>query len=286
MAFDDFELSRWLGKPLHLFQFIRQGTIERFANAPRDQVIGGFTYKAAVMSRSEIRQTVERAKDRLKITMAYLLNPTPPAEGFPSTQDLGGWWRPYIPSDPIKVICLATHYGDTDPPKVEWMGWAVQPEYTDLELVLTCDPNHPAGEARNQGAKWQKGCWKSVYSTGIRGCNLDPEPLTIVATLSNIVGLTLTAAEFATSAFPLAGGTLYWTRTDGIEEERPIMAHSGTSVQILWDGDELAIGTDVTALPGCPQNWNACDARGNTINYGGAIYKPIKDPAGGASMSW
>jgi hypothetical protein len=126
-----------------------------------------------------------------------------------------------------------------------------------------------------------------VYSTGIRGCNLDPVPLTVAGELTDGDGLTLTAAEFAASAFNLAGGTLYWMRTDGIEEERPIMAHSGTTVQILWGGVELASGLAVTALPGCPQTWAACEARDNTINFGGAIYKPIKDPTmTGVSMSW
>lgn len=287
MAFDDYELSRWLGKPLHLFQVIRQGTTLRFANADRDVVVGGFTYVAANISRSEIRQTVERAKDRLKLTMAYLLNPVPPAEGFPSTQVAGDWWRPFIPSDPIKVVCLATHHGDTDPPIIEWMGWAAQPEFSDTELVLTLDPNPPGGENRNQGAKWQKGgCYKTVYSTGIRGCNLDPVPLTVAGALTDVDGLTLTAAEFTDSVFPLTGGTLYWTRTDGIQEERPIMAHSGTTVQILWGGAELAPGMAVSALPNCPGSWAACEARGNTINAGIAMFKPVKDPTSGVSMSW
>lgn len=288
MAFDDFELSRWLGKPLHLFQFIRQGTILRFANADRDVVIGGFTYVAANISRSEIRQTVERAKDSLKLNLAYFLTPDPPPEGYPSTQVLGDWWRPYIPSDPIKVICLSTHYGDTDPPLVEWMGWAIQPEFGDLELVLSCDPNPPAGEPRNQGARYQRGCFKTVYSTGIRGCNLDPAPFTVAATLTDVDGLTLTAPEFAGSVLPLAGGTLYWTRTDGIEEERPIMAASGTTVQVLYGGAELATGLAVTALPPCPQTWAACEERhaDPENHYGGAIYKPVKDPTSGVSMSW
>ena len=286
MAFDDLERSRWLGKPVHLFQFIRQGTVLRFANADRDIVVGGFTYVAAQIERGEVRQTVERAKDALRITVAHFLDPVPPAEGYPATQALGAWWRPYIPSDPVRVICLAAHRGSDDPPLVEWMGLAVQPEFDDTRLVLTCDPNAPAGEPRNQGAKWQRGCWKAVYSTGIRGCNLDPVPLTVAGELSDVDGLTLTSPAFTGAQFSLAGGTLYWERSNGIVEERAIMAHTDDQVQILYGGHELEAGTAVTALPGCSQNWAACEARENTLHYGGAIYKPVKDPVGSVSMSW
>jgi hypothetical protein len=290
--FDTFEFSRFAGRPFHLFIFRRQMVSVRLASTGpgHDILIGEHTYVGAQIERSAIQQTVERAKDKIKIKFPHLLDvagAVARGETLPVTQGLGGWWRPYIPSDDIHVTCMAAHHGQIEPPKIEWMGWAVQPEFSDLELVLTCDPNSPAAESRNQGAKWQKGgCYKAVYSTGIRGCNLDPVPLTVVGALTDVDGLTLTAAEFAGSVFPLTGGTLYWTRTDGIEEERPIMAHSGTSVQILWGGAELAPGLSVSARPNCPGTWAACEERDNTINAGIAMFKPVKDPTSGVSMSW
>ena len=149
--FSTYELSRFLGRPYHLFIFRRQNVVLRFASTGpgRSITIGADTYVGAQIERSAIEQTVERAKDKIKIKVPHLLDAAGAlarGEDLPITQPLGWWWRPYIPSDPIHVTCLAGHHGDTDPPIVEWMGWAVQPEYTDLELVLTCDPNHPAGE--------------------------------------------------------------------------------------------------------------------------------------------
>lgn len=285
--FDAHETSRFDGKPIHLFILRRQNVSLRFASTGPgvDLTNGAFTYTGGQIERDAIRQTVERAKDKLKIRLAYLLDPDPPG-GFPPTQELGDWWRPYIPVDPIHVTCLATHRGDTDPPIVEWMGWVAQPEFSDTELVLHCDPNAPNGEARGQGAKWQVNCFKTVYSTGIRGCNLDPVPLTVSGELTDVDGLTLTAAEFADSVFPLLGGTFAWERSNGLVEERPIVAHNGTEIQILWGGDDLDVGTDFKALPNCPGTWSACEARDNTINHGGAKFKPVKDPTNGVSMSW
>ncbi|HVI60140.1 MAG TPA: hypothetical protein VM619_14875 [Luteimonas sp.] len=263
----------------------------RFAAADRDQVVGGYTYKSAQIERDAIKQTVERAKDKLKIRMAYLLTPNEPAEGWPVTQQIGDWWRPYIPSDAIQVECLSWDPDSVDAPRSEWLGWAVQPVYDDAQLELTCDPNPSAGSMGNQGFKCQKACTKVVYSTGIRGCNLDPEDFKIEATIASKDALKLQAADFIGTPFTLAHGWLSWTRLDGIVEERPIMAHNNTTgeVTVLWEGVELEVGAEVVALPNCPGTWAACEARrpDPQNHYGGAIYKPVKDPiAQGVSMSW
>lgn len=282
--FDAFELSRFAGKPIHLFLFTRQNLTWRFANSDRDLVIGGNTYLAAQIERGEIKQTVERAKDRLTIKLPYLRDPD--ALEYPSTQPLGDNWHPYIPSDEVQVICMTTHYGDTDPPKVEWMGVVTQPKFGDVELELHCDPTNGYARARNQGPKWQRGCWKTVYSTGLRGCNLGVDAFKVDESLDAVSGLVLTATEFGTAPLSLAGGYVTWTRGDGLVERRSIMAHSGTGITLLYGASDLAPGVAVTARPGCPRTWAACEARGNTINFGGAIYKPVKNPKEGVSMSW
>lgn len=286
------DLLRFGARPLHLFIFRRQHVTVRFASTGpgRDFVSGGHTYLGAQIERDAIKQTAERAKDRLKIRMAHLLDPAAPE--YPVTQALGSWWRPYIPSDPIHVTCLATEHGATAPPRVEWSGWAIQPAYTDTELELTCDPNSPHGDAVNQGAKWQRACFKTVYSTGPRGCNLDPDDFEVLGAVDGEpAGLTVTVPEFAGTAFSLLGGTFYWVRADGIREERPIMAHNNDTgaVTLLWGGADLADGLAVSALPNCPGTWAACAARrpDPELHYGGAIYKPVKDPIlDGVSMSW
>lgn len=355
---------------LHLFIFRRQGATLRFAAADRDVPVGDHVYLAAQIERDAIRQTAEKAKDKLRIRAAYLLTPVEPAEGWPVTQELGDWWRPHIPSDEITVICLSYRPDSGEPPAVEWTGWAVQPAFDDAQLELNCDPNSPHGSAANQGAKWQRACFKTVYSTGIRGCNLpaggylvpaelsavagntitgpalanpkrtfvggyvewvdasDPEithrraivshagttltlagddvDLAVGATVSaytrgfweageiaegGVNSLTLTVPGFIATEFSLLGGTLYWTRSNGIVEERPIMGHNQTTgaVTILWGGAGLAEGLPVAALPNCPNTWAACAARrpDPELHYGGAIYKPVRDPiVNSVSMSW
>lgn len=281
--FDLIERSRFGGRPVQLFVFTRQALIWRYCSADRDMVIGGHTYFAATIERSEIQQTVERAKDKLTIKVAYLRNPF--ALEFPSTQSLGDNWHPYAPSDEIRVICLTTHWGDTDAPKVEWMGVVTQPDFTDTELTLTCEPGNAIGRALNQGAKFQKGCWKTVYSTGLRGCNLAPDAFKVDAVLSAAAGVTLTAAAFSSAPLSLRGGWVEWTRGDGLVERRSIMDHAGSTLWLQYGAAGLVPGLAVVARPGCPQTWAACDERDNTDNFGGAMFKPSKNPTE-ESMSW
>lgn len=111
------------------------------------------------------------------------------------------------------------------------------------------------------------------------------KPFEVAATLTAVSGLTLSAAAFATSEFTLAGGWLKWTRTDGLVERRSILSHSGNDIVLFYGAADLAADMDVVATPHCEGTWSACDARGNTINMGGAIYKPVANPSG-SSMSW
>lgn len=276
---------------IHLFIFRRQGVTLRYAAADRDVVVGDHTYTAAAIERDAIRMTAEKAKDKMKIRAAYLLTPDEPDTGWPATQALGDWWRPHIPSDEITVVCLSWDPDSLNPPRIEWTGTAVQPAFGDSELELTCDPNSPHDGAARQGAKWQKACFKAVYSTGPRGCNLLEQDFQIEAELVEVSGLALTAAELAGTPFSLEGGSLRWQRSDGIEEERPIVAHDNTAgtVTILWGGEGLAESVSVIALPNCPGTWAACSERrpDPELHFGGAIYKPVRDPINeGVSMSW
>lgn len=287
--FDDFELSPRGGRPRQLFLFTRQALALRYANSARDVTIADNTYLAAPISRSEIKLTGETQQDQITITLPYTRNPD--ATELPVTQPLGDLVYPYVPQDRISVMCMDYHAKDPDlQAVVRWQGRVGQPKYNDKAgtLELTCVRNGSSDKNRRRGPKWQKTCWKTVYSTGLRGCLLDPAPLTTAATLTAVTGLVLSAAEFATATFSLNGGKLTWTRGDGIIESRPIMAHTqgSTDITLLYGGKDLAVGLAVNALPNCPGTWAACTARDNTIHYGGSLFEPIESPYDGSSMSW
>lgn len=405
--------DRFSSKPVHLFVFTRQHLVWRYCTADRDLVIGGLTYVAAQIERGEIKQTVERAKDKLSIKFAYLLDPAAPE--YPATQVLGDNWWPYIPTDTVNVVCLAYDAGTGAAPDIEWMGEVTQPKLSDAEMELVCEPNNGFARARNQGPKWQRGCWKTVYSTGPRGCNLvgtarevvgvvtkveavagdvPPRAHVVVPELADVLtgiigkqanwttvgvsrqsqildaftayskrvvqpfpddrddttfhwapignrydnngfigpfpiwiyyqrfpaivladatglsvgssvsinlpkigvdgvvtavsGSTVTAVGFVASQLSLAGGFLTFRDASGLLIRRDVAAHSvgAASLQLQAGGRMPALGDAVTALPTCPRTWAACEARMNTANFGGSVYKPVKNPMDGVSMSW
>lgn len=287
--FDDFELSPRGGRPRQLFLFTRQSLALRYTGGVKDVTIASKTYLAAPIARSEIKLTVESPQDKITITFPYTRDPN--AAELPVTQPLGDLCYPYVPQDRIGVMCMDYHANDPDLQAVlRWQGQVSQPKYNHESgtLELMCVRNGVGDRSRRRGPKWQKTCWKTPYSTGLRGCLLDPADFTTSATVTAVTGLVVSAAEFATAQFSLAGGTFTWTRSDGIEESRPIMAHTkgSTDITLLYGGSGLAVGVAATALPNCPGAWADCDARNNTINYGGSVYEPLQSPYSGESMSW
>lgn len=294
--FDLLQRSRFGGKPVRLFRFQLQDAVWWFAQADRNlDTPGGTTYRAAGIERDDIRQTSEPAKDKLKMRIDYLRDPNASPIDTPSTQALGDLWHPFVPSDKVQVMCLDWMVGDTDPPRMVWAGYVAQPQFSDVQLELTCVPNTAIGEAKNQGPKNQRACWKPPYSTGLDGCNLNPDDFEVPGTVSAIAGLDVTVPAFASAPFSLLQGEFRWRRSvtahnGAIEiiERRTITAHAGAAVRLLYGGLGLAEALAVTGLPGCPGTWDACAARraDPQNHFGGAYYKPIKNPYDGEAMSW
>lgn len=293
MLFDDFQRAFFGGSPVLLFRFQLQDAVWWFAQADDDvDTVGGATWRASKISCDNIRQTRERSKDNLGIRFPYIrLSQENPIE-IPSTQDFGDLWHPYVPSDTVTAMVFATHYGATDAPVLQWSGEVGQPEYTDSQLQLTCTPGRSISQAKRQGAKSQRACWKRPYSKGLRGCNLDPDDFRIAGEVAARSGLLLTVPEFDGAPFSLAQGSVEWSReiqahngTIEIIERRTIVEHSGANVRLLYGAVDLDDVVSVTALPACEGTRPACVARDNYINFGGLPFKPVLNPEG-QSMSW
>lgn len=279
-------MSRFGGSNVRLFRFQLQGIVWMFAQADRTVTTTGAVWTPAQIERDDIRQNSERAQDKIKIRLAYVRDTSAPPALLPATQGLGDVWHPYIPSSAVRVSCYTLDAAGAL--NHDWSGEVRQPRFTDIELELTCVPGSPKAEARNQGMKFQRACSKTVYSTGVRGCNLNPDTLKIDTVISAVSGLALTSAAFASAPHSLQQGWLYWTRTDGVVERRTIVKHDGDTVHVLYGGRGMVAGMSVSVLPNCPGTWAACAARriNPEIHYGGAIYEPISSPYDGESMSW
>ncbi len=272
------ELSRFFGEPIHLFRFTLGPLSWRFTTAAAVMTVGGEDYLPSSIARSAIRETAERAKNVLTITMPCALDPNAPEK--PETQDFCNIWRPYPPAERVYVTCMALHHGDTDV-AVEWMGHVVQPEFTDTSLKLTCDGSIARHRARGGGRRLQRACEVTVYGQGLGQCNLSKAAFAVPATATAASGISVTAPELAAAPLPLDGGFIEWTLPSGLVERRTIMAHAGATIELDYGAAAFAPGLAFNAYPGCAHNWEACEARGNTDNYCGCIFLPSKNPWSG-----
>lgn len=283
-------LDRFGRRKVRLFRFAYQGRVWLLAQSDRNVITGaGTVWTAAPIERDDIRLTAEPAKDRLAIRIRYLRDPAAPLAARPATQSLGDLWHPWIPTDTVGVMCLEHIEGSGDPPKVQWIGHVAQPSFTDVELELSCEPGSALSRAADQGPRVQRACWKAVYSTGPRGCNLVRADFETTAALESVAGLYLTAPEFDGLEIGLLGGTCEWSDASGIRHGRMITSHAGATIRIHFGGPGLGNGTNVLVFPNCEQTWDACAKRrpDPQNHYGGAIYLPVENPmSGGVSMSW
>lgn len=282
MAFEMFELSRWLGRPVHLFVFTHQSLVYRFNSSDRDITIAGNTYLAAVIARSEVNETTERAKNELTIQFPFLLDPV--ASQYPVTQEFGSLFRPYAPSGKVSVVCMVVHINDGDlQAKLDWTGRVVSPKFTDTQLTLTCERVASRKNFRGNTGRFTRGCCKALYECGVAFADH-----AFPATLTDVDGLTLTAAEFGAYADGrLEGGVITWTRSNGLVETRSINKHVGSTVTINYGGAELAAGLAIAAAPGCAHTYADCgDYFGNTPNYGGQPQLNVENPFDGHRIAW
>lgn len=272
------EIARFFGQPVHLFRFTLGPLSWRFTTASTPITLGDEVFVPTGISRSAVRETAERAKNQLTITMPCALDPA--AHDPPPTQAFGAIWRPYPPSERVFVTCMAMHRGDDDA-VVEWMGHVVQPEFTDTQLKLTCDPTIARRRAKGGGRRVQRACEVAVYGQGLGQCNLLKEAFAIPAVAASVSGLSVTAPELAAAPLALDGGFVEWTLPNGLVERRTIMSQAGSTIELDYGAFALEPALAFIAYPGCPHTWAACEERENTDNYGGCLNLPSKNPWSG-----
>jgi hypothetical protein len=286
--FSAHELSRFLGRPVHLFAFTRQSLAWRFASGSRDVVVGDTTYQCAPgIARSEISQTSERAKDKITISMPYLLDPN--ALEHPVTQSFGDNFRPYPPGDVVYVTCMSMHANDDAiETAADWMGRVSSAKFTDTQLELTCEPTRSNKKFSGNTGRWCVGCPLALDGTGNGQCNVDAATHGFAATLLSVEGLKLTADAFAGHENGrLEGGYIEYARADGLIERRTIMSHSASTITINYGGAEIIAELQVTAYPGCAHTTDDCNDYYNNIdNFGGHKDMVVENPMDGHRVAW
>jgi hypothetical protein len=262
--------SLWGDKPVAYFDFVRGAVHWRYTNADRAREYDGHTWLPAPIKRSAIKVGSERRKLSITVTL-------------PSALDVIANWRPFPPRDRIALTILVQDRG-TDVVEVDWIGRVLGPKFNGATTELTCEPSLTTARRAGLSLCWQKGCPLAVYSQGLGMCNVAKADFAVPATLTQVTAITFMSDAFlAIPSGRLAGGFLEYARvSDGVIEQRSIMAHSADTITIDYALADIDPGLEVTAYPGCKGTEDDCnDFFDNGENFGGESLMPRKSPNDG-----
>lgn len=271
MTYDASERSTAGGAPVELYTFVRGSITQRFTSADADIVVSGDTYTSAVLTRSSIRTTAERARNALQVTCA---------RDFPIAE----LFRVSPPSEIIALTLRRLHRDDGDV-AVGWMGRVVNCEWQAGSTArLNCEPVSSSLKRMGLRRKYQRQCPHVLYLQGPGQCNVNRATHSTTTTVTSVAGTLVGVASLPSMPWP--GGFIEWVLPDGSIERRFIEeVPSGGVLKITQAFQGITVGQTVTISPGCDHTQNTCiTVYSNGDNYGGFPFIPLKNPFDGTPV--
>lgn len=270
MTFDAREISRWFGKPVMYFKFVR-GTAEwRYTTADRELTLFGQAYLPAPIKRSKIRSGPERRQQPITVNV-------------PKDLPVLDNWRPFPPQDAISLTIYLEHAGEAEV-AVDWIGQVMTIKTAGTDVSMTCQNSQVRAHQAKLYRAFQRGCWAPWGSQGVGMCNIDKSGHDLPTTMTLVDAVTFTSSAFLlVPSGRLAGGWVEWPRlSDGVTEYRTINAHVGNQIVLAYGLNDIDPSYAVTAYPGCNHTPEDCnDYYENMPNYGGQHFMPSKSPHDG-----
>jgi uncharacterized phage protein (TIGR02218 family) len=269
MTHDSREKSHQDGQPVELYEFSRGEVRWYYTGSTNPITYNSREWEPALLSRTGLELTDEKGRGNLKITCQ---------RDFP-VADL---FRVTPPTDVILFSLHRLHVGETSG-VVVWMGRILNAAWTGAKAELSCEPVATSLQRPGLRRLYQRGCPHVLYGSA---CGVVKAGFAATATLTAVSGATLTSAAFgAQAAGYYAGGFIEYDNGDGTLERRFILDHSGSNVVINIPLTSLAVGSQITAYPGCDHTTSTCRLKfANLNNYGGMPYMSPKNPFGGSAL--
>jgi len=265
MSFSDTEFSVEEGRPVRLYEFTHGSAKFRYTSTDRDIPYLGNTYWSRPVSDDGRRRTGEASSEEFVIKM-------------PPNFSLLALFRITPPGQDVEVLVLDMHIGNPAV-RVYYRGSIVAirrpgPEAAEVICQTT------TGSLRRPGLRlgWSRSCPHTVYDLG---CKANPALFQAPAVVEFRSGTTIAANAWNTADTRFEGGYVEWVRTDGQIDRRTIEAQSGGFFELLGGAEGIAVGTAVTAYPGCPGTRTWCRVFFNNLDNHGGFDLPGKSPFDG-----
>lgn len=270
MAFQDYESSIELGKPIRLYRFTLGLTVWRYTSADEDLTIDGDVWKRASISDNGIRQSGESVNDAVSIEAPSHIGP---AQIFMTSP----------PSTPIECAILSLHDGMAVP-VISYIGDVAQVNYPMPGVARITVQTLQASMRRN-GLRlaYQRTCPYALYDPVT--CKVRKVDFAVQGALASVSGFAVMVPAIASAVDgKFTGGILEWEHPIRGTQLVFVENHAGQQLTIFGETADLYPGLVVTLYPGCARTTAACTSFGNLANFGGFPYMPGRSPFNGASV--
>jgi hypothetical protein len=258
MTYDSYEQSIASGEPIELYDvWDVEGTHYRWNTANETITYGSYDYEPEIVDRSEmvIGENGEVNALDVKLSRSNALTNqfiSAPIEGE------------------VLLIVYRYHAGFG---ATFWQGVLSTVSF-DENGIPTCrfEPRMSDMPGIGERRRNQRLCDHALYK---QGCWVNEESFRVDGTLTNVSGLVLTSAVFATKADGwFTGGEVVVGNA-----RRLIKAHATNTITITRAASAFVIGATFRAYAGCDHTPTACkDKFDNKLNYGGNEFLPVKNP--------
>ncbi|KAA2285423.1 phage BR0599 family protein [Arenimonas fontis] len=264
MTYDATERSADQGRPVELYTFHRDAKVYRFTSADRAVAVGGNTFLPRVIRRGSIEQGAELNRSGLKLSV-------------PRDFEIAALYQAGAPSSRLALTLQQYHAGDGEL-AVLWSGAVLSCSFgVGSQAEISLEPSSVSMRRPGLRRTYQRQCPHVLYRCGV---NADDHK--VVATVTAVAGLQVSAAEFAGQPDGYwEGGYLEYEIETGVWERRFILGHTGTAVGVDLSPIGLSPSMTMNFYPGCDHSLATCDSKfNNAPGYGGMPYIPTKNPYG------
>jgi len=284
----DFEVSRFSGRPIELFEFIRNSGGNdyywRYTGSDRNVWHNDVEWKAVPIRHESIRLSSEAQSTTLAITM-------------PIEEDFCQKFRFFgtLPSDTVWLRLRRAHVGDmsdvdgmtptvTDA-LITWIGTVNGITQVDeVEAKITCAMLAASFQRGGLRYGYQRNCPHVLYAPNT--CKVPRAVGQVDSVVTAIAGLTITGDNFALKPDNwFAGGFVEYRLPSGMIERRMITAHTGTQINVIGTPAGMDVGDTVSAFAGCDRIVDTClNKFANLGNFGGFPHTPGRNPFDGGPV--
>lgn len=260
MSWNQFEYSTNNGKPLTLYEFVRnEQKYYRYTNADRNVEFNNAIWFSEAISNTGLSVG---SGNNLEITL-------------PSASKVVRIFRGVPPTKPVVIKMYQLHENDNEF-RVIWIGKIQEVKRESIEKARLITASVASSFERN-GLRltYGRSCPYALYD---HNCQIRQSNYKFANEIIALDGANITVNPSNVMSGYFSGGYMEYY-IDDIQELRGLKSHVGNSIGVLGGTQGLQKGMKINLYPGCDKTIKTCNEKfNNHLNYGGQPHIPGVSP--------